>query len=273
MATPLSSLERLIARDPGHRNIGGLVQPGHLEAAARALASAERVAIASGFFIPSANAGETDGPPGAKALGDALAALGIPVDYVTDAANLPLFEAIGAAPLHRYRPGLLEILHPTHLVAVERPGRARDGNYYNMRGEDISAYTEPLDEMFLAAGDRGIATVGIGDGGNEVGMGLVADRVARAVTHGARIACTVPTDQLIVAGVSNWGAYGLAGALSNLRGRDLLPSAEAARDAVLRTVAAGAVDGATRRFGPTVDGQPLEASIAMLSEIRRLVAS
>ena len=103
-------IEQLIAQDPAGRNIAPLVQPGHLEAAARTLTRAGRVLITTGFFVPAVEAGETDGPPGAKALGAALETLGIPAVYVTDAWNAPYLRAIGAKPLHLYEPGLLERL-------------------------------------------------------------------------------------------------------------------------------------------------------------------
>ena len=272
METPVAAIERLIAQDPGQRNIAGLVQPDHLRQAALALSSAKKVAIVSGFFVPAAQAGETDGPPGAKALGDALLALGIPVDYVTDAANLPLFQAQGAEPLYVYHPALLEELDPSNLIAVERLGRARDGRYYNMRGEDLTPHTAPLDEMFIGAEQFGILTIGIGDGGNEIGMGRVIDEVTRSVACGDRIASTVVTDYLIVAGISNWGAYGLAGALSLAKNRDLLPTARAARRCVMDLVDAGAVDGVTLKFGATVDGLPLDHSLDLLEQIRRYVS-
>ncbi|MBI4083368.1 MAG: DUF4392 domain-containing protein [Candidatus Lambdaproteobacteria bacterium] len=267
----IQDIERLIAQDPGRRGIGALVQPGHLEGAARALLAVGRVLIAGGFYVLEAGAGETDGPPGVKALGQALTKLGANPLYVTDALNRPLFERLGLAPLHEHGPGLLARLAPDALVAIERVGRAADGRYYNMRGRDISAVTAPLDEMFLAAAAAGLPTVGIGDGGNEIGMGRVAELVRQTVAEGARIACVVPTEHLIVAGVSNWGAWGLVGALGVLAGRDLLPSVVEVRADVAALLAAGAVDGVTRRPEPTVDGLPLEASLAVLEAIRAVV--
>ena len=271
MTAAITAIEKLIAADPAGRNIAPLVQPGHLEGAARALAAAERVLIVSGFFVPAAQAGETDGPPGAKALGSALAALDIPAAYVTDERNASLFRAIGAEPLHLYAPGLLDDLRPSHLIAVERVGRAADGRYYNMRGEDVSAFTEPVDDLFLEATARGLTTIGIGDGGNEIGMGCAAEAVAAHVKHGPAIACVVKTDWLIACGVSNWGACGLAGALSILSGQDLLPTPEQVRAEVEAITAAGGVDGVTRRSEPTVDGQPLQASCDLLADIRALL--
>ncbi len=103
----------------------------------------------------------------------------------------------------------------THALSIERCGRSADGAPRNMRGEDISAFTTPLDELFLAGPWQRIA---IGDGGNEIGMGsLPASLIGAHVAHGETIACATPADHLIVAGVSNWGAYALIGALAVIR--------------------------------------------------------
>ena len=57
----------------------------------------------------------------------------------------------------------------------------------------------------------------MGDGGNEIGMGRVEDyAIEGVVDHGENIACTVPTDQLVVAGTSNWGAHALVCAMRAL---------------------------------------------------------
>jgi len=57
------------------------------------------------------------------------------------------------------------------------------------------------------ANDPAITTIGIGDGGNEIGMGKIPwDTIRRNIPNGGLIACRVPVDHLIVAGVSNWGA-------------------------------------------------------------------
>lgn len=38
-----------------------------------------------------------------------------------------------------------------HLVAIERAGRAADGNYYNARKMNIKHLVDPIDDIFLAA--------------------------------------------------------------------------------------------------------------------------
>ena len=267
----ITSIENLIASDPGGRNIFGLVITDQLRLAAQSLRLARRVGIISGFYIPDAEAGETDGPPGAKAIGDALRALGIEVDYITDHWCAPLFRALDIEPLIEPRDYVTRA-NPTHLVSVERPGRGRDGRYRNMCGIDISAETFPLDDLFLEASQKGLTTIGVGDGGNEVGMGKVFAEALSTIDHGQDIASTVATDFCIAAGVSNWGAYGLAGALSVLSGRDLLPAADGCMRDIERVVRiGGAVDGVTHRREPTVDGLHPSVSIRMLENIRRQI--
>lgn len=48
-----------------------------------------------------------------------------------------------------------------HLVAIERSGRAEDGNYYNMRAVNIKHLVDPIDDLFIAAKNiPGITTIG-----------------------------------------------------------------------------------------------------------------
>lgn len=272
MSTRITSIENLITKDPGGRRIFELMLTDQLRLAAQSLRLARRVGIVSGFYVPEAGAGETDGPPGAKVLGDALRQLGIEVDFITDEWNAPLFRALGEEPLIGADDYILTAA-PTHLVSVERLGRAIDGRYHNMRGVDVTTTTPPLDGLFLDARQRGLTTIGIGDGGNEIGMGRVFAQACESVIHGKEIASLVATDFCIAAGVSNWGAYGLAGALSIFCSRDLLPTPKQAASAIQTIVRdAGAVDGVTLKSEATVDGLDLALSIRMLENIRRQIA-
>ena len=71
--------------------------PGAALDAARALRRARRVLIITGFTV-ELDMPETDGPPGAAVLGRALRRLGARVTHVTDAANVPLVEAVLKTP-------------------------------------------------------------------------------------------------------------------------------------------------------------------------------
>lgn len=120
-------------------------------------------------------------------------------------------------------------------------------------------------------------TIGIVDGGNEIGCGSIPwSELRRAVTRGPAelTACRIATDHLILAGISNWGAYGLAAAVAALNGRDAALVAwprELETQVIEAMVAdAGAVDGTTKRNEPTVDGVSLESYLDLFDEIRRV---
>lgn len=286
-AFPLSRafdpIDHLLALDPGARGIAGFFNPGGARRAATSLARSRRVLLTTGFaFGPDLP--ETDGPPGTAVLGRALRLLGKSVVYLSDQTALPVLEAAlkalgepiesiafpeGESPEAAARRILREIA-PTHLVAVERPGRARDGGYWSARRESIAAWNRPVDSLFLFR-PRGITTVGIGDGGNEVGMGNVRSRILRQGPLARRIASVVRVDHLVVAGTSNWGAYGVTAHLALLTGRRLLHTPEEERRLVAACVEAGGVDGFTRRREATVDGLPVEAHAAFVELLQTVI--
>src|SRR5439155_1375012 len=155
-------IDHLLALNPGGRGIGRFFQPGGARRAADTLRRARRVLVTTGFVVDS-GAAETDGPPGAAVLGRALRARGAEVRYVTDAVTAPVLSAAltvldEAADVIAWPDGddaarrLLASERPTHLVAIERPGRARDGTYRNMRGADVSEWNAGIDELFVRAG-------------------------------------------------------------------------------------------------------------------------
>jgi len=271
-------VDQILALDPGHRDIAAFSTRGAAAAAARALRGARRVLIVTGFTVEP-NMPETDGPPGAAVLGRALRRLGARVSYVTDAPNVPLLEAVlktldEPADVMLYPAvadgarRLLASEKPTHLVAIERPGRNRAGDYLNMRGDSVAAWNLPVDELFLVRGTQRPVTVGIGDGGNEIGMGAARAKIARLDPLRARIASLVRVDHLVVAGVSNWGAYGVVAALGHLTGHDLLHTPEVERRLIAACVAAGACDGVTRRREPTVDSLGVDTHAGVVDLLR-----
>ena len=149
-----------------------------------------------------------------------------------------------------------------------------------MRGESINAHTAKAHLLFETCRDRPspVTTIGVGDGGNEIGMGqfaweLVADAIGRFAT--GRIACRIATDFALLAGVSNWAAYALALATARLRGsadlgRDWDERGERALvEAIVRQT--DCVDGVTLRHEPTVDGLELAAYLGPLVEMRKLL--
>ena len=126
----------------------------------------------------------------------------------------------------------------------------------------------PIDELFLCRGTRKPVTVGIGDGGNEIGMGSARVKIAKLDALRARIATVIRVDHLVVAGVSNWGGYGVVAALGRLTGQDLLHTPELERRLIAACVAAGACDGVTRRREPTVDSLGADTHAAVVDLLR-----
>jgi len=286
MSPSWDPIDHLLALDPGRRGVAAFFARGGAGDAARALMGARRVLIATGFTV-AAGAPETDGPPGAAVLGRALGQIGARVRYVTDPVTVPVVEAalaaLGApADVFAYpegdgvAPALLRRERPTHMIAIERPGRSREGDYLNARGASVAAWNRPIDELFVqcrdGAGGSGraprVVTIGVGDGGNEVGMGNVGSRLSRLGPLMARIAAVVRTDHLVVSGVSNWGAYGIAAALGRLAGLALLHTPESERRVIEACVAAGAVDGLSGRREPTVDALGMDVHQAFVRLLR-----
>lgn len=283
-------IERLIHSDVG-RNITALFEAanGGLWSAAFSLAMAPvaKVGFITGFYVPlgSPPAAETDGPVGTALLTKGLEEIGIECRLATDepcrSACLAALKGAGASRVPVDAVDVAKVIDIwrqagiTHAVSIERCGRSADGAPRNMRGLDISTYTAPLDELFTAGPWE---TLAVGDGGNEIGMGkLPHELIARNVEHGEAIACVTPAQHLIVAGVSNWGAYALLGALAAMR-RDWRAKLLACLDenldrAVLEaTVEHGpAVDGVSRLRTMTVDNLDIAIHHSKLRKIRALV--
>ncbi len=149
---------------------------------------------------------------------------------------------------------------------------------YNMRGVCLDDYTAPLHRLFeLADNSHSLQTIGIGDGGNEIGMGSIRWQELRQRLNNpavARIPCRIRTDWTIVAGVSNWGGMALAAATLLVRGcqANCQPWTAAQQRRLLeRLIEQGpAVDGITRLTEPTVDGLPFLTYIQPWEGIRRV---
>ncbi len=291
-AERLAAIEALVCRDVGRKTEELIrVNKGGLAAAARSLSAATSVGLITGFFVPRGDvaAPETDGPVGTALLAAALSACGVPARIAVDG---PCAAAVRAAVQTLGEPVAVDEIAledaadigrvarewqrggVTHALAIERCGRSSDGKPRNMRGVDVSPWTAPLDDLFDGGSWQKLA---VGDGGNEIGMGkLPAGLIAKAVPNGATIACVTSCDHLVVAGVSNWGAYGLMAALAVVRPEwrpAIAKFLTAERDlAVTRATVdrAGAVDGVTARREATVDGFGPEVHGPLIEKLGRI---
>ena len=238
--------------------------------------------ICTGFMIRSAGQPETDGLTGAALLARGLAAaFGIvPVLATDDTAIGPLAAACRAADLSRqvvivpfpagstptairpFAADLLSRANPRVVISIERPGANRLGVHHNARGQSISDITAPLDELFKQAQKARVPTVAIGDLGNELGMGVVANTLRTlsplgsqcACPCGSGIACDTPADVTVVGAISDDAAYGILACLAALRGDiSILPTPDILQAVLRAAVAAGAVDGLTGKSEYSID--------------------
>jgi hypothetical protein len=209
---------------------------GQLEAAARSIMSTPEahVGIVTGFFIRNAvpPSPETDGLGGMAHLAAALSNLGVPVTVISDAPcskavwavttelpkNVALeITAVSEASVRALRARLAGAERPiTHLIAIERVSPASDGKPHREYGADMTEDTAPLHLLFEDPGwQRPWVTIGIGDGGNEIGMSVLPEEIVRDdIPNGRLISAAIPADHLIVASVSNWGGWGLVSAMA-----------------------------------------------------------
>jgi len=282
----LAAILAAVQTDPGNRGLAldphdnlFTATKGDFEAACRSIADYRGpvVALTTGFFIPSGTPPgfETDGPLGVIFLQRALLGCGVPtLIYAEGEVNrtiTPGREICGLPVVDVGPEGW------SHLIVIERSGPGAGGRHYTMRGTDITDYFGARFTWGLKKRGRSL-TIGIGDGGNEIGMGKIPhETIVKNIPNGDLIHCRVATDYLIVAGVSNWGAYALAAGIYVLRGvkppADLFdPNRE--REILEVMVREGPlVDGVTGQQTATVDGLTWEEYTKPLICIREILES
>lgn len=255
----------------GMKTVQPALSPGYYLRAARLLNKCKgHVLIGTGF--PVVDTFETDGPVGAIALYNALEKLGATPVLV---CGPPVSQALMSQfRVHEIRVGehqerqleafkALYRYNPDAIVSIERPGQAADGGYYNMRGESISARTACFDTFIKNAK---CPTIGIGDGGNEIGMGNIATALAQLDI----VPSATCVDELLLADVSNWGAYGIMAFLSLWNQVDLLADVKP-REILDYLSGLGSVDGVTRQNELTEDGLDPSEGESVLAGLQALI--
>lgn len=259
---------------------------------------------------PGLPKGETDGPLGAAVLARALdLGLGAKPVITTEDRHIPpiaaAVEAAGVSLLDRQmveaRPhaGVLEAYplgrdegkqaartlceryQPKAIIFVEKAGPNKHGIFHSIlgtgRGPEMMASAYWLVEEAQA---RGILTIGIGDGGNEIGFGKIYEAVREIQPFGKRCQCpcgggvatVTDTDVLVAAAISNWGAYGVAACLALLcKQPDLIQDEETERMMLQSCVLAGGTDGVFGSQTLFVDGTGLDVQLALVRMLRSAV--
>jgi hypothetical protein len=162
---------------------------------------------------------------------------------------------------------------PSVLVSIERQGVNENGDYHYGRGEkNIPELMAKIDRLFDLAKRQGFYTIGIGDGGNELGMANVRPAIEQKLPFGDKIAPSVKVSLLISATVSNFGCYGIEACLAALQDNlSVLHSPEQEMALIEACVREGAVDGVTGFVEPFVDALPVEVCTGLLVLLRAIV--
>lgn len=277
-------LDEAMRYDPGNRGLLANAPANPLDRLQEALQEITGVVILTGFPVRLGLhnfTGETDGPLGAANLAFAFESIGVPVWLLTDEEAYWVVNAAVTRRGCKCRPLMLpkyeadefiaaqlDAIKPSHVLTIERPGKARDGHYHNMRGGIIDAMFVDASSIIEAARERGITTISIGDGGNEIGMGALAETIEKYVPHGEAICAREVADIALISGVSNWWGWGVSALLSRMYGINLLPSDDMERGMLHEMVLAGSVDGCTKKPEETVDNLPMEVHLGVLSHVR-----
>jgi hypothetical protein len=252
--------------------------------------------------------GETDGPIGAATLGRALGiGLGARMIVLTEA---PMVECTTAAcraaglsvlteddlaraprPIHprflhcliiplpiddaaviEEAVRLFDTYQPRALISVEKNGPNRDGLYSMVDGSDNSDCVVKAARLFVEAKRRQVLTIGIGDRGNEIGFGAIADVPRKILPFGEKATDNTTVDVLVTAAVSNWGASGIAASLSALLGRpEVMHDIETERRMLHRCIEAGGIDGFTCRPVPMTDGMQESTHVAICALLNEII--
>ena len=249
------------------------------------------VAIVSGTYNPVYfPGGETDGPIGAAVLGRAIVQLGGRVTFCVEKEVIPAIrgfaEAAGAEGDYE---GLIIGSEGGHAhlaerfdaaVFIEKIGTNRKGVHHTSSGvasdtddADMSGFVEEMNAS-------GKWTIGLGDGGNEIGFGSIVDTVRKVVRYadecrcpcGGGIATVLATKTLFPASISNWAGYSIIAAMALIR-KDflLLHTPEKEMELLQLAPSLGCYEGTVATGKPYIDAVPPEGSAAMVQLLKSAV--
>ena len=234
--------------------------------------------IATGFYV--AGHAETDGPPGALIISLVLKKLGYTPVILTDKYCQNFFEKYDIKVIYmeiamekekkiEFVERTIKEYNPTGMISIERCGLNIQDKYANMRNICISEYTAEIDLFFKMYYNK-IPTVGIGDGGNEIGMGNLEDIIKNNLNL---VPCKIKVDKLIISSVSNWGGYGLVAYLCNLtKNKQFFETVEkTVKDYIKFIISLGSVDGITHENVEKVDGFDIDIELDIIRTLLKVI--
>jgi len=134
-------------------------------------------------------------------------------DYIPSIAIMPfpLGEEEGKAEAVK----IIEKWNPSACIAAERGDMSGENlGIHGSSGVDYTDFVAKVGHLFKYAKEKGILTIGIGDGGNEIGMANIAETIIEKIKNAEKMVATTEVDILVAATISNWGAYAISDLLA-----------------------------------------------------------
>ncbi len=175
---------------------------------------------------------------------------------------------------------LLEEMRPVAAISIERPGRNEKGAYHMANGRSISDFVAKLDELFEGVGKRGGLTIGIGDLGNELGMGALKEATQRLIFYGQKCRCgcgggvgnVIKADATLFGSISEDAAYAFLACISYLLSQpEILQSAEMEARILEAACDLGAIDGPSGVSVPSIDYLDVKNHIHQIELMREII--
>ena len=171
---------------------------------------------------------------------------------------------------------------PAAVVSVEACGANALGVCHNAVGLDVTALQARSDVLWEKLRVDGVPNIAIGDLGNEIGMGTIADHIKKYVPFTDRDECqcgcgggilsATRTDNIITATCSDWGCYGLMAALAYLKKDMEILHHEDMESEVMRVAARNGFIDMTGSLLPGIDGFSTRMNVGIVSLMRQCTA-
>ena len=171
---------------------------------------------------------------------------------------------------------------PAAVVSVEACGANALGVCHNAVGLDVTALQARSDVLWEKLRADGVPNIAIGDLGNEIGMGTIADHIKKYVPFtdrgecqcgcGGGILSATRTDNIITATCSDWGCYGLMAALAYLKKDMEILHHEDMESEVMRVAARNGFIDMTGSLLPGIDGFSTRMNVGIVSLMRQCTA-
>jgi hypothetical protein len=172
---------------------------------------------------------------------------------------------------------ILDKFDPVTVISIERVGRNSKGIWHNMKGLDVTRAVAKFDYLFEDAKKRGIFTMGVGDGGNELGMGAIKEAIRKGIPYGAECQCPCKgglaadfePDLAMTSTVSGWASWGIEAVLAAMLGKiEVLHPGELEVRSLLAANAEGCIDGITGFVEPMEDSVPGQVCAGLIETLR-----